>query len=126
MSTQKVVDDLTAGVEEEEGGEELVEEENNDECSELTRGELAEEGEEEGEDEVEGGEGGDRPGGEGKGALSSGCGYHMLVIVSVSTHLEYARTSFAVMLMDKHLRVVTGPGPGQPKRARMFEKRNIG
>ena len=67
MTTQKVVDDVTAGVEEEEGGEELVEEENNDESTELTRGELAEDGEEEREGDVEGGEGGDRPGGEGKG-----------------------------------------------------------
>ena len=67
MTAQKVVDDLTAGVEEEKGGEELVEEENNDECIELTRGELAEDGEEVGEGEVEGGEGGDRPGGESKG-----------------------------------------------------------
>ena len=67
MTTQKVVDDLTAGVEEEKGGEELVEEENNDECIELTRGELAEDGEEVGEGEVEGGEGGDRPGWESKG-----------------------------------------------------------
>ena len=52
MTAQKVVDDLTAGVEEEQGGEELVEEENNDECIELTRGELAEDGEEVGEGEV--------------------------------------------------------------------------
>ena len=28
--------------------------------------------------------------GKAKGALCSGCGYHMLVMVSVSTHLEYA------------------------------------
>ena len=67
MTTQKVVDDLTAGVEEKEGGEELVEEEDNDECTELTRRELAENGEESGEGEVEGGEGSDSPGGEGKG-----------------------------------------------------------
>ena len=35
MMTDKVVDDLTAGVEEEEGGEELGEEEDNDENAEL-------------------------------------------------------------------------------------------
>ena len=67
--------------------------------------------------------------GKAKGALISGCGYHMLVIVSVSAHLEYAKNSVSVvllMLMDKHLKVVTGPGPGQPKRPRMFEARNIG
>lgn len=29
-------------------------------------------------------------------------------------------------MVGKNLRVVTGPGPGQPKRARMFESRNIG
>ena len=67
MTTQKVVDHLTAGIEEEEGGEELGEEENNDHYIELARGELAEDGEESGEGEVEGSQGGDRPGGEGKG-----------------------------------------------------------
>ena len=67
MTTEKVVDDLTAGIEEEEGGEELGEEEDNDESIELTRGELAEDGEEGREGEVEGGEGGDRPSGEGEG-----------------------------------------------------------
>ena len=67
MMTHKVVDDLTAGVEEEEGGEKLVEKENNDECRELTRGELAEDGEEGREGEVKCGEGGNGPGGEGKG-----------------------------------------------------------
>ena len=66
MTTQKVVDDLTAGVEEEKGGKELVEEEDNDEHAQLTRVKLAEDGEEKGEGDVEGGEGGDRPGGEGK------------------------------------------------------------
>jgi len=41
MTTEKVVDDLTAGIEEEKGGEELREEEDNDESIELTRGEVA-------------------------------------------------------------------------------------
>ena len=67
MMTQKVVDFITAGVEEEKGGEELGEEEDNDECTELGRGELLEGGEEGREGEVEGGEGGDRPGWDGKG-----------------------------------------------------------
>ena len=67
MMTHKVVDDLTAGVEEEEGGEELGEEEDNDESAELAGGELVEDGEEVGECEVEGGEGGDAPAGRGEG-----------------------------------------------------------
>ena len=37
--------------------------------------------------------------GKAKGALSSGCGYHMLVIVSVSAHLEYAKNSVSVVLL---------------------------
>ena len=41
MTTEKVVDDLTASIEEEKGGEELGEEEDNDESIELTRGEVA-------------------------------------------------------------------------------------
>ena len=45
----------------------MGEEENNDHYIELARGELAEDGEESGEGEVEGSQGGDRPGGEGKG-----------------------------------------------------------
>ena len=57
MATQKVVDHLTAGIEEQEGGEELGEEENNDHYIELARGELAEDGEESGEGEVEGSQG---------------------------------------------------------------------
>ena len=67
MMTHKVVDDLTAGVEEEEGGEELGEEEDNDESVEVAGGELVEDGEEGGEGEVEGGEGGDAPAGGGEG-----------------------------------------------------------
>ena len=64
--------------------------------------------------------------GKAKGALISGCGYHILVIVSVSTHLEYAKSGYGDVDGDKDLRVVTGPGPGQPKRPRMFDKKNIG
>ena len=45
----------------------MGEEENNDHYIELARGELAEDGEESGEGEVEGSQGGDRPGREGKG-----------------------------------------------------------
>ena len=45
----------------------MGEEENNDHYIELARGELAEDGEESGEGEVEGSQGSDRPGREGKG-----------------------------------------------------------
>ena len=45
----------------------MGEEEDNDHYIELARGELAEDGEESGEGEVEGSQGSDRPGREGKG-----------------------------------------------------------
>ena len=67
MMTQKVVDFVTASIEEEKGGKELREEEDNDECIKLARGELLESGEEGREGEVEGSEGGDGPGGDGEG-----------------------------------------------------------
>ena len=67
--TNKVVDDVAAGVEEKKGGEKVPEGENEDESTELVGVELVEDGEEEREGEVEGGEGGDGPGGEGKGGI---------------------------------------------------------
>ena len=65
--TNKVVDDVAAGVEEKKGGEKVPEAENEDEPAELVGVELVEDGEDEREGEVEGGEGGDRPGWESKG-----------------------------------------------------------
>ena len=65
--TYKVVDDIAAGVEEKKRGEKLPEEEDKNEPAELVGVEVVDDGEDEGEGEVEGGEGGDSPGGEGKG-----------------------------------------------------------
>ena len=65
--TYKVVDDIAASVEEQNGWEKVPEAKNDDEPTELVRLELVDDGEEEREGEVEGGEGGDRPGGESKG-----------------------------------------------------------
>ena len=53
--TNKVVDDVAAGVEEKKGGEKVPEGENEDESTELVGVELVEDGEEEREGEVEGG-----------------------------------------------------------------------
>ena len=105
----------------------MGEEEDNDESIELTRRELAEDGEEGREGEVEGGEGGDRPSGEGEG------GAHLRLGIPHVGHsqCEYPPricivSTVILVMLSRYLRVVTGPGPGQPKRARMFARRNIG
>ena len=67
--------------------------------------------------------------GKAKGALTSGWGYHMFVIVSVSTHLKVLLIVYVMLMLvmvSKDLMEVTGPGPGQPKRPRLFDKRNMG
>ena len=65
----EVVDDITASIEEQNGRENMPEGENDDEPTELVRVELVDDGEEEREGDVEGREGGDGPGGEGKGGI---------------------------------------------------------
>ena len=67
--TYKVIDDITAVIEEEKSWEKLPKEEKKDEPGELVQGELAEDGEDGGEEQVEGSEGGDRPGREGKSGI---------------------------------------------------------
>ena len=67
--TKKGVDHVAAGIEEKKGGEKVPEGEKKDEPTELVGVELVEDGEEEREGEVEGGEGGDGPGREGKGGI---------------------------------------------------------
>ena len=69
MITDEVVDDIASMVEEKKGREKLPKEENGDQPFELMRGELLQDAEDGREGEVEGMEGGDGPGGVGKGRV---------------------------------------------------------
>ena len=84
---------------------------------------MAEDREESGEGQVEGSQGGDGPGREGKG------GAHLWLGIPHVRHSQckYPPKMYVVYhisVADQYLRAVTFPGPG--KRPRMFDKRNIG
>ena len=125
----------------------LGQKEDVDEHVELVRGELVEAGDDDGEDQVEGGQGGDRPGREGERGTQLWLGvphvchgqsekppcerlldyvYSMNIVQREVCMYIMCMSLFSNCMSHMYLRGVTGPGPGHPQRPKRLEKRNIG